>query len=159
LLSRLKDQGKYNPQTTRFVTGLASVLVEQGRYADAEKLVRTALEIQRTVGVPDNTHFSAQIMSQLGAILTFQRKPQEAAKVYAELDKAIVGWEPARKQILELNGSRITALFASGQIEAGLAAAQELLKREIKRFATAPIALPVSTSAMGQLKSAKISSG
>ena len=59
-------------------------------------------------------------MSQLGAVLTFQRKPQEAAKVYAELDKAIAGWEPARRQVLELNGSRINALFASGQIEAGL---------------------------------------
>ena len=133
LLSRLKDQGKYNPQTTRFVTGLASVLVEQGRYVDAEKLVRTALEIQRTVGIPDDTHFSAQIMSQLGAILTFQRKPQEAARVYAELDKAIATWEPARRQVLELNGSRINALFASGQTEAGLAAAQELLKREVSR--------------------------
>ena len=133
LLSRLKDQGKYNPQTTRFVTGLASVLVEQGRYADAEKLVRTALEIQRTVGIPDDTHFSAQIMSQLGAILTFQRKPQEAARVYAELDKAIATWEPGRRQVLELNGSRINALFASGQTEAGLAAAQELLKREVSR--------------------------
>src|SRR6267142_2360343 len=109
LLSRLKEQGKYNPLTTRFVTGLASVLVEQGRYVDAEKLVRTALEIQRTVGIPDDTHFSAQIMSQLGAILTFQRKPQEAARVYAELDKAIATWEPARRQVLELNGSRIDA--------------------------------------------------
>jgi len=71
--------------------------------------------------------------SQLGAILTFQRKPQEAAKVYAELDKAIATWEPGRRQVLDLNGSRINALFASGQTEAGLAAAQELLKREVSR--------------------------
>jgi CHAT domain-containing protein len=133
LLARLKDQGKYNPQTTRFVVGLAQVMVEQGRYADAEKLIRTALEIQLTVGIPSESYYSAQIMSQLGAVLTLQRKPQDAAKVYAELDKAIAGWEPARKQVLELNGSRINALFASGQTEAGLAAAQELLKREISR--------------------------
>lgn len=32
LLSRLKDQGKYNPLTTRFVLGLSDILVEQGRY-------------------------------------------------------------------------------------------------------------------------------
>jgi CHAT domain-containing protein len=133
LLSRLKQQGKYNPQTTKFVTGLASILVEQGRYGDAEKLIRTALEIQRTVGISDDTHFSAQIMSQLGAVLTFQRKPKEAAEVYTELDKAIANWEPARRQVLELNGSRINALFASGQTEAGLAAAQKLLAREIGR--------------------------
>ena len=41
LLSRLKEQGKYNPLTTRFVIGLAQILVEQGRYDDAEKLIRT----------------------------------------------------------------------------------------------------------------------
>src|SRR5882724_5223579 len=59
-----------------------------------------------------------------------RRKP---LVIYAELDKAIATWEPARRQVLELNGSRINALFASGQTEAGLAAAQELLKREISR--------------------------
>jgi len=74
-------------------------------------------------------------MSQLGAILTFQRKPQEAAKVYAELDKAIATWEPGRRQVSRPDGSRINALFASGQTEAGLAAAQELLKREVSRVA------------------------
>ena len=42
-------------------------------------------------------------------------------------------WEPKRRQVLELNGSRIFALYASGQIDAGLAAAQELLKREVSR--------------------------
>src|SRR5258708_32082771 len=71
-------------------------------------------------------------MSQLGAILTFQRKPQEAAKVYAELDKAIATWEPGRRQVLDLNGSRINALFASGQTEAGVGAAPGMLQREVK---------------------------
>ncbi|MDO9061063.1 MAG: tetratricopeptide repeat protein, partial [Bradyrhizobium sp.] len=89
LLSRLKAHGKYNPMTTRYVIGLAGVLVEQGRYADAEKLIRSALDIQRTVGIGDGTQFSAQILSQLGSVLSLQRKPDEAAAVYAELDKAI----------------------------------------------------------------------
>ena len=133
LLTRLKALGKYNPLTTRYVMGLAGILVEQGRYADAEMLIRSALDIQRTVGIGDDTQFSAQILSQLGSVLTLQRKPNEAAKVYAELDKAIARWEPGRKQVLELNGSRISALYASGQVEAGIAAAQELLKREIGR--------------------------
>ena len=38
LLTRLKAQGKYNPLTTQFVMGLAGILIEQGRYGDAEKL-------------------------------------------------------------------------------------------------------------------------
>ncbi len=133
LLSRLKEQGKYNPQTTRFVMGLAATLIDEGRYAEAEKLFRIALDIQRTIGVGDDTQNSAQILSQLGAILNFQHKPAEAAAVYAELDKAIAKWDPSRRQVLELNGSRISSLYESGQIDAGLAFAQDLLKREIAR--------------------------
>ncbi|MBB5055085.1 CHAT domain-containing protein [Afipia massiliensis] len=134
LLGRLRDQGKFNPLTTRFVLGLASILVDEGRYSEAEKLTVTALDIQRTLKIGDDTQFSGQILSQLGAVLTLQRKLPEAAAVYAQLDKAIEKWEPRRREVLELNGSRIDALFASGQIEVGLAAAQALLKREIARI-------------------------
>ena len=133
LQSRLKAQGKYNPQTTGFVKGLANILVEEGRYEEAEKLTRTALDINRSLNIGDDTQNSAQILSQLGAVLTFERKLPEAASVYAELDKAMAKWEPQRREVLELNGSRINAMFASGQMEAGLAAAQALLKREIAR--------------------------
>ena len=133
LMSRLNALGKYNPSTTKFVMGLAGVLVEEGRYEEAENLTRESLDIQRTVGIADDTQYSAQILSQLGAILTFQRKQQDAAAVYAQLDKAIARWEPQRREVLELNGSRIRALLASGQIEAGLAAAQALVKRELAR--------------------------
>jgi CHAT domain-containing protein len=133
LQSRLKAQGKYNPQTTPFVRGLANILVEEGRYEEAEKLTRTALDINRTLNIGDDTQNSAQTLAQLGAILTFQRKLREAAAVYTELDKAIAKWEPGRREVLELNGSRIAAMFASGQTQAGLDAAQALLKREIAR--------------------------
>jgi CHAT domain-containing protein len=133
LQSRLKAQGKYNPQTTPFVKGLANILIEEGRYEEAEKLTRTALEINRTLNIGDDTQNSAQILAQLGAILTFERKLPEAAAVYAELDRAIAKWEPRRREVLELNGSRINAMFASGQTQAGLDAAQALLKREIAR--------------------------
>jgi tetratricopeptide (TPR) repeat protein len=51
LLARLKDQGKYNAAIPFYIVGLANCLVEQGRYAEAEKLVRVALEINRAVGV------------------------------------------------------------------------------------------------------------
>jgi CHAT domain-containing protein len=133
LQSRLKALGKYNPQTTGYVKGLANILIEEGRYEEAEKLTRTALDISRTLNIADDTQNSAQTLAQLGAILTFQRKLQEAASVYTELDKAIAKWEPRRREVLELNGSRIAAMFASGQTQAGLDAAQALLKREIAR--------------------------
>jgi CHAT domain-containing protein len=133
LLGVLKSRGKYNPVTPGFIIGLATVLIEQGRYAEAEQLIRAALDVQRTMGVGDDTQTSAHILSQLGGILNLQRKWPEAAAIYAELDKAIAKWEPQRRQVLELNGARIYSLYASGQIQAGLAAAQALLTREIGR--------------------------
>jgi CHAT domain-containing protein len=133
LLEVLKLRGKYHPATTAFIVGLAGVLVEQGRYAEAEQLTRVALDIQRSLGIGDDAQSSAQILSHLGGILNVQRKWREAAAVYAELDKAIAKWEPQRRQVLELKNARISSLYATGQIEAGLAAAQALLAREIKR--------------------------
>jgi CHAT domain-containing protein len=133
LQTQLKGQGKYNPRTAPFIRSLANILVEEGRYEEAEKLTRVALDINRTLNIGDDTQYSASTLSQLGAILTFERKLPEAAAVYAELDKAIAKWEPQRRLVLELNGSRINAMFAAGQTEAGLEAAQSLLKREIAR--------------------------
>ncbi len=142
LLSQLKSQGKYSPATTGFIRPFADILVEQGRYGEAEKLVRVALEVNRVVGVPDDSQSTAQGLSQLGSILNLQRRFEEAAAVYATLDTAVANWDPQRRQLLELNGSRIYSLYAAGKIDAGIAAAQALLKRDIanvgeKHFMTA----------------------
>ena len=51
LLSQLKNQGKYNRGHAALHAGLADILVEQGRYAEAEQLARVSLEISKTVGV------------------------------------------------------------------------------------------------------------
>ena len=76
LLARLKDQGKYNPLTPRYVMGLADILVEQGRYREAEKLVRVAIEINQTVGIADDSSSTVQYLSHLGAVLNLQRRLQ-----------------------------------------------------------------------------------
>jgi CHAT domain-containing protein len=133
LLARLKDQGKYNPTTPRYIIGLASILVEEGRYTEAEQLARVCLDINRTVGVSDESLSTVQLLSQLGNILNLQRKGKEAISVYAQIDKAIANWEPARREAFELNGSRIASLYASGQIDAGIAAAEQLVKKQVAR--------------------------
>ncbi len=133
LLLRLKDQGKYHPQTPAYLTGLADILVEQGRYQEAERLLRISLEINYRVGVIDDSQSTAQMLSGLAGILNLQHKFEEASGVYAKLDKAVASWEPQRREALELSGSRIYSLYASGQVEAGIVAAQALLKRQIAR--------------------------
>ena len=133
LLGILKAQGKYSPTTPPFILGLAGILVEQGRYPEAEKLTRTALEIQRTIGVADSAPETVNILSGLGNVLILQRRTKEAAAVYAQLDAAMESWPPQQREAFELNSSRIASLYASGQIDAGIAAAQALVKLKTAR--------------------------
>ncbi len=133
LLEDLRMQGKYAPPTPDFINSLAAVLVEEGRYPEAEKLSRTAIEVQHTLGISNDAPETVRVLSELGNILIAQRKAKEAAAVYDELESAIAQWPPAQREAFELNGSRIVALYASGQIDAGIAAAQELVKREVAR--------------------------
>ena len=76
LLSVLKAVGKYHPAQPNFSVGLASILIEQGRYAEAEKLARSALDVQRTLGINEDAPLSAGILSQLGGILTLAAQEQ-----------------------------------------------------------------------------------
>jgi CHAT domain-containing protein len=133
LLEILHTQGKYAPTTPEFIVRLASILVEQGRYKDAEKLARLALDVQTTLGVVPDAPQTVSILSQLGNILIAERKARDAAVVYAQLDKAIAQWPPEQRDAFELNGSRIAALYATGQLDAGIAAAEQLVKRQTAR--------------------------
>lgn len=134
LLARLKDQGKYNAAIPFYIVGLANCLVEQGRYAEAEKLVRVALEINRAVGVAGDSQSIVNELSFLASILNLQNKRKEALETYDEIDKAMANWDLQRRQQVDLNGSRIYALYASGQIDRGIATAQALVKRDISQF-------------------------
>jgi CHAT domain-containing protein len=134
LLARLKDQGKYSPTTPAFIMGLASVLVEQGRYSEAEKLVREALDISKTLGVPADSQSAVGYLSRLAQILSLQHKRNQAIAIYYQIDDAMAKWGAARREVFDLNGSRISALYAAGQIDRGIASAEKLLKRNIARF-------------------------
>ena len=68
LLSILKAQSKCPIPRPRIISsGLPAFLVEQGRYKEAEKLGRSALEVQRTIGVADEAPQSAAILSRSSA--------------------------------------------------------------------------------------------
>ena len=133
LLSRLQDTGKYNSTTARYVMNLADILVEQGRYAEAEQLTRVAVDINRTVGLADDSQATVTPLAHLAGILRLERKNDEANAIFAQIDAAVAKWEPQRRQIFELNPSRILSLYASGQLDAGIAAAEQLVKRQVAR--------------------------
>lgn len=133
LFSRLKADGKYNRLTTPFVTGLAKILNWESRFSEAEKLARTSLDIQRTLGIGDDHPNNAHALSSLGSSLTGEGKSDEAIKVFDQLDGAIATWDPRQRVALLSNVTRTDALLASGRNEEALGAAQALVQREIAR--------------------------
>jgi len=85
LLGLLRRNGKYFGPTTQAVSALATVLVEQGRYAEAEKLARTSIEILRDMGLDENTLQLINGKRALANILILQRRWQDAAALYEEV--------------------------------------------------------------------------
>jgi CHAT domain-containing protein len=130
LLEMLNTRGKYSPYAPHFIVVLAGILVEQGRYPEAEQLARSALDVQRTLGIADDSPASANILRHLGNVLILQGKTTDAAAVYTQLDKAVAQWPADQREAFQLNGSRILALYAAGQIDQGIAAAEALVKRQ-----------------------------
>jgi CHAT domain-containing protein len=133
MLSRLKSVGKYHPDTAQITNSLASLLVEQTRYAEAEQLARASVEIYQALGYPEESTIHAFALNQLGATLYSQRKWDEAAQVYDRVDAATANWEPARAARVRLGFARIFTSYFTKKREHGIELARQLVERETKR--------------------------
>src|SRR2546426_4786818 len=82
LLNALARRGRYSVQAAGNVRMLAGVILEQGRYKEAETLARAAIEIYEKVGAGDDSLALAFSRSQLGNTLVGQGRWAEAVAVY-----------------------------------------------------------------------------
>ena len=130
LLNRLKMAGKYTTGTARVVMMLANLLLEQGRLAEAERLVRTSTEIYRVIGVAEDSQRIAGSLAALASILNLQGRWPEAAQAYDQLEQVTKGWEPARKEALDLGGGLIFTYYNTDNLMAGIKAAERLSARQ-----------------------------
>ncbi|WP_245298239.1 CHAT domain-containing protein [Rhodomicrobium vannielii] len=133
LMDHLKTNGKYSLWTQTYSRALAGVLLQQGRYDEAEHLLRSTLEIQNVMGFRSDASVVINTKAELVAVLSFQRRWKEAAALYDELEDGIKEWTPVARQRFELNTDRIYLLYQIDQVERGIAAAQSLIERETKR--------------------------
>ncbi len=115
LLSLLRRGGKYFGQTGQAVISLSTVLVEQGRYAEAEKLTRTALEIFRDLGIDETAGQINNSKRSLANILILQRRWQEAAKLYEEVFSNVQNNQDASRAGSRISNGRILALARTGE--------------------------------------------
>jgi CHAT domain-containing protein len=134
LLNRLASVGKYNlPTATLVIPRFASILLDQGRYGEAEKLTRTQIDIFKALGVDGDSQYFVQALNNLASMQALQGQWSEAARTYAAIDEATESWDAVRKAQL-VNIDRVLALYNAGHVAEGVAAGKQLLARSTTRF-------------------------
>lgn len=125
LLSLLRRNGKYFGPTAQAASSLSAVLIEQGRYAEAEKLARTVIEIWRDIGLDDTTLQIAQAKRALANILVLQRRWADAAALYEEVADNAQSRKAGGRAVAT---GRIVALARTGQAPRAVTVADQMLR-------------------------------
>ena len=133
LLGRLKAVGKYHGETAQITTMLAGVLSEQARFADAEQIARTSVDIYRSLGFPADAPLHASALNQLASTLFSQRRWDDAEEIYATLDEATRNWEQTRRDRIRLGWARIFTNYFTRKVSAGIELAQLNVARAKER--------------------------
>ncbi len=115
LLSILRRGGKYFGPTAQAVSSLSGVLVEQGRYEEAEKLTRTVLEIHSELGMDEAAAQTINAKRALASILILQRRWQEAADLYEAVFASLQGNRNITGAGNKVSSGRVLALARTGQ--------------------------------------------
>ena len=156
LLNGLQRFGKANSDTAHAIDSLAFDLIEQGRFEEAEQLTRMSAEIYRTVGFPVDSPRSVNNQLQLARVLELLRRPDDAARVYDDIDRATALWEPARREVVVNETGRIALLINSGKADEAISLATRKRDRERRRSGDGSVA---SASIRGYLGAALAKAG
>jgi CHAT domain-containing protein len=133
LLGRLSTVGKYHPDTAGILGIFAWLLGEQGRNVEAEQLVRSIIEIYKGMNFPDDSPPAVGARVQLATVLNAQRRFEDAAKVYQDIDRLVENWEPSRREAISSGLARVSIMLGIGSAADALQMAKNMLEREKAR--------------------------
>lgn len=114
-------KGRENPGTLTVMSNLADILLEEGRYTEAEKLIRETLDIRRRVRGPEIPE-TAEATYNLGRMAPLQGSHTEALSLLRQaLDH---GLKPADALDMEKN-PRLKSLHGAPGFDALVADAKQ----------------------------------
>ena len=149
LLSRLDAVGKYHASTASICVFLGGALREQARYPEAEKLVRSAIEIYRFLGYSESEPDVAIALNELATDLYAQHKWDEATAIYASLDEATKDWEADRRDRLRADWAHIFTDYDTRKVDAGIALAHAYLERARERGGDRSLGVSIGHAVLG----------
>jgi CHAT domain-containing protein len=98
-IDALWKEGRQSRHTPWILRGLVWVLLEQGRYEDAERLAREALRIYDVIGMTSGSAYRAAGHAQLAVALAAQQRDDEALAEYRASDAGL-GQDPSLVEYL-----------------------------------------------------------
>jgi CHAT domain-containing protein/tetratricopeptide (TPR) repeat protein len=120
VLIALAQRGRYARYTAWVLQTLVRVILEQGRYAEAETLARAVVDIYEKNGsAPESLQF-AEARAQLADALALQGRFTEALSEYERIRAALVGDPEQGRRFLEGRLSYGTVLLRNGRPEEAL---------------------------------------
>lgn len=114
LTNGIKSFGRYSYYTGTLVKPYAGILLAQGRYAEAEQLVRAGIDIFRQIGTPDDSLNIFDLRSDLGIALVAQRRYKEALAEFAGMRAAFATMPSLQVQLARGNAHWALALIETG---------------------------------------------
>jgi CHAT domain-containing protein len=124
VLNSLARTGRFSRDSGRTVRELARVIGAQGRYEDAEKLLRATIDIYSRIGAAKESVIVANARLLLAEALVNQEKWQDAVVEYDTVDTALASELAVYGDRAKVKVSRAVALLNVGRVAEALASAQ-----------------------------------
>jgi CHAT domain-containing protein len=125
----LREDGRYHATTAFLMTSLARVIVEQGRFAEGERLARITLETYRAIGASADSWRAAEAHALLADALAGQDRWKETLAAFDELERGFAGYPDGLERFVNNRPTRALALLMTGRAEDAAAALRPLVDR------------------------------
>ncbi|MDQ5914600.1 MAG: hypothetical protein QG584_482 [Pseudomonadota bacterium] len=145
ILSRgVREFGTSSPLLQLHLEGLANVLLEQGRAADARELASATLEILQKQGTPEESRMLIATRLRLAAAHVAANNWQQAMPLYDAVKRVLDADSELSRRMGSGRGNKDWALslLRTGRTAEALAMMERLLENDLKRFSEddAPLA-------------------
>jgi CHAT domain-containing protein len=152
----VSNRGRLSVLTTQVLITLSSVLLEQGRIQDAEKISKETIAIYREMGVSGNSLFLVQARMRLAETLFAQRKWQDVVGIFKKIELDLTNDRDIFEHAVQGSASWAIADIVIGNPELATARLQSVYSDRINNLGPNHI---LTSETGGLLASARFATG
>ena len=132
LLGQLSRIGRDAPETGSGVWTLAMILMEQGRYPEAERLAQAAVDIYRGTGSTPGAWFLTSATMLVGNTQALQGRWPDAMATYDRMRRDLAGYPEEQRMFFDESVPVALALVMNGRAQEALPGLEKVVQQRIK---------------------------